>query len=103
MGDARLSASQKKELRDSESKKNAAQFAKKFRGLLQEAEHPGMRTKTQYPAYLQIGMLHIMKGVAEAEGISVQELIRQCLQEGLDKRMRTKPGGGKKSSAKAEA
>lgn len=91
MGDASLTAAQKRQLREEDNKQRLSDFASRFHTAVRESELPAMRVKTQYPAYITAGMLHLLKEVAEFEEISVQELIRQCLQEGLERRMRKVP------------
>jgi len=86
----------RKQLRE-EGTKEVAQL---YQALLTETEAIPSRAKTQYPTYIEVKTLHLLRGVATIKRISVQELIRECIREGLESRMtvpkRTKGGGGAK-------
>jgi len=105
MGDAVFTSAQKKQLREEGVKERRLSVAKQFRALVAEAEAIPLRVKTQYPVYLDVKVLHLMRGVAKIEGVSVQELIRAAIQEKMDVLMRLpKRGGtGKKVSPKKRA
>ena len=88
----------RKQLREEGQK----EMAHMFKGLLTEAEAIPLRAKTQYPTYIEGRTLHLLRGVALIKRISVQELIRECIQEGLENRMTVKKrtaGGGPKKKA----
>lgn len=61
---------------------------KQFHSLLTEAEAIPLRTKAQYPLYLEGRLLHLIRGVAEVDGVSVQNMMRRILQDGVDLRMK---------------
>ena len=100
MGDATLSAAQRKQLREDAEQKHLSKYAKQYRVLAAEATALPLRVKTQYPAYLEVGMLHMMRGVAEIEGISVQAFLRGAIQTALDKRMKNPPKKRRSPSSK---
>jgi len=102
MSDAVLTSAQKKQLREEGAKERRSLVAARFRTLVTEAEAIPLRVKTQYPVYLDIHMLHIVRGVAEIEGMSVQELIRTSIQEKMDKLMRAPRGDGTKKKVSAK-
>lgn len=89
MGDAVLSAAQRRQLKGQGTEERKIKTAKCFRGLQERAEAIPLRSKTQYAMYCEVRTLYLLRELAKLECISVQELIRQCLEEGLDKRMST--------------
>jgi hypothetical protein len=91
MGDARLSAAQMRQLRKDEQKKEAEHYAKQYQGLAAEAEGIPLRSKAQHPMYVEVRTLHLLRGIAKIEGVAVQELVREALDDVIDKRMRKIP------------
>ena len=83
-----MSTAQKKKLMEQNAVETKNEVDKRFRALLAEAEAIPLRTKAQYPLYVEARMLHLMRGVAEIEGMPVQELMRESIQAAIDKRMR---------------
>lgn len=97
---------------DKLKKEERAAAGKKYRRLEKQADAIPLRAKTQYPTYIEGRMLFLLRGVAEIERVTVQEVIRRFLQEGLDNIMResedvaskkrTVRGGGSKKRTSAK-
>ena len=78
------------------------ELAHVYKSLKAESEAIPLRAKTQYPTYIEGRTLHLLRGVALIKRISVQELIRECIEEGLEKRM-AKPPPIKRASKKKQS
>lgn len=91
------------QLRDSDEKERSFAIAKQFQSIMETADAIPLRTKTQYPIYIEARMLHVLRCIAEMSDVSVQETIRVLLQEGIDRRVRAprkKKGGRRKTSGR---
>ena len=79
------------QLRDTEEVARKIHVAEQFRSIIKAADGIPLRSKTQYPTYIEGRMLYILRSIAEVEDVSVQELIRTCLEEGIERRVRRAP------------
>ncbi len=91
MKQARASDNWREELREQEQKDRLKTAEPKFREALRVAEAVPLRTKTQYPLYLEARSILILKAIAEFDGVSVQELIRNRMDEFITERTMKKP------------
>jgi hypothetical protein len=91
------------QLRDSDEELRKFAVAKEYQTVMQTADAIPLRTKTQYPIYIEARMLHILRSIAGIDSVSVQETIRILLQEGIDRRVRApnkKKGGRRKKTGR---
>jgi len=91
------------QLRDSDEEERKFAVAKQFQSVMEVADAIPLRTKTQYPIYIEARMLHILRSIAGMDAVSVQETIRVLLQEGIERRTkapRKKKGGKRKTSGR---
>ena len=91
MGQPKLSDDWRDKLREEEEKDRLKTAEPKFRDALKAAENIPLRTKTQYPLYLEARSITILKAIAEFDGVSVQELIRNRMDEYINERTHKKP------------
>ncbi len=96
MGDARLSAADMRQLREDEAKERRIEVDTRFRALVKEADAIPLRNRTQYPVYLEVRTMHLIRGIAEVEGTTIQEFLREVLERGVASRIKAKGGGPKK-------
>ena len=92
----KTSASAKELLKQSRQKKASSVFAK----AAADAEVIPLRTKTQYPFYIEARTIHLLRAIAEVDGISVQELLRKTMDEMVELRIYNKRN--RKSSASSK-
>ena len=103
MGDANLSAEQKRTLRNAGTKTTKREVSARFRTLYRESEKIPLRAKTQYPTYIEGRTLHLLRGISDMEGVSIQELIREGIELAIDERLRSGKPPSKKRSAKSRS
>lgn len=90
MRQAKLSENWREEMREQEQKDRLKNAEPKFQDALKVAEAVPLRTKTQYPLYLEARSILILKAIAEFDGVSVQELIRNQMDEYITERTQKK-------------
>ena len=90
MRQAKPSDNWREDLREEEQKDRLKTAEPKFQAALKAAENIPLRTKTQYPLYLEARSITILKAIAELDGVSVQELIRKQMDEFIGMRTRKK-------------
>ena len=100
MSDATVSAAMRSDLREADERERLKHAEPKFREALKAAENIPLRTKTQYPLYLEARSITILKAIAEFDDVSVQELIRNQMDEYILTRTRKKPRGKRNTTKK---
>jgi hypothetical protein len=91
MGDANLGSTAIRKLRDQETAGRKIRASSQFQEIAEQAEAIPLRSKTQYPIYVEARTLFLLRGIAKVEDMSVQDVIRQALDEGIERRIRRKP------------
>lgn len=102
MSDAVVTAAMRTEMREAEEKERLKHAEPKFREVLKVAEQIPLRTKTQFPLYLEARSITILKAIAELDGVSVQVLIRNQMDRFITERTKKKPRK-KRSNTKRRA
>lgn len=90
MQDTERAKTAKQELRTLDKKERSKQAERAFIKAAAEADHIPLRNKTQYPFYVEAKTLHLMRAIAEVDGISVQELIRNQMDVVINRRVYSK-------------
>lgn len=88
MGDVNQNHTATRKLRDQQNVVRKREATEQFQALIDAAEAIPLRSKTQYPIYVEARTLYLLRGIANLEDVSVQDVIRQALQDGIDKRVR---------------
>lgn len=91
MGDVNVESSATRKLRDQEQAGRKIRASAQFQKIAEQAEAIPLRSKTQYPIYVEARTLFLLRGIAEVEDMSVQDIIRQALDDGIERRIRRKP------------
>jgi hypothetical protein len=91
MGDVNQGHAATRKLRDQHNVVRKTKVAELFQSLHDAAEAIPLRSKTQYPIYVEARTLYLLRGIANLEDVSVQDVIRQALQDGIDKRLKKIP------------
>lgn len=100
MDETIVSTEQLSKLREAEERDRLKHAEPKFRDTLRMAERIPLRTKTQYPLYLEARSITILKAIAELDGVSVQELIRNQMDKFITERTRKKQRGKRTTNKK---
>lgn len=91
MGDVSSGSVATRKLRDQEQAGRKIRASGQFQKIAEQAEAIPLRSKTQYPIYVEARTLFLLRGIAEVEDMSVQDIIRQALDDGIERRIRRKP------------
>lgn len=91
MGDVNTESVATRKLRDQEQAGRKTRASSQFQKIAEQADAIPLRSKTQYPIYVEARTLFLLRGIAEVEDMSVQDIIRQALDDGIERRIRRKP------------
>lgn len=91
MGDVNAESSATRKLRDQEKAGRKMRASAQFVEIAEQAEAIPLRSKTQYPIYVEARTLFLLRGIARVEDMSVQDVIREALNDGIERRIRRKP------------
>ena len=87
MGKARKSASTVSSLKRQLLEEDRREAVKEFTVVARQAEAIPLHTRAQYPLYIEARSLHLIRVMAKMDGVSVQHLLRECLDAMIDKRV----------------
>ncbi len=79
--------------------------AKEFTLVVEQSQAIPLGSRAQYPLYLEARALHLLRAMAKMDGVSAQQLIRDCLDKLIDSRVyrvqKKKRASKKKRSARS--
>jgi hypothetical protein len=97
---AELPKNWRDDLRQQNTEDQRIKVSAEMQPLMDEATKIPLRNKTQYPIYVEVRTLHLLRGVAEFSEQSVQTVIREFLDSGLHRYLRAPPKRKKKHTNK---
>lgn len=76
------------QLNDAREKERLKKVEPKLREAVKASEQIPLRTKTQFMLYPETRTLIILKAIAEADDVNIQDFIRNAVDAAIEKRLR---------------
>lgn len=90
MSSTNVSGTMARQLKAADEKERLKNAEPMFHDAIKAAESIPLRTKTQYPLYLEARSITMLRAIAELDGTSVQELIRNQMDKYITERTKKK-------------